>query len=262
MRAALERVPVRIHQDLVVNPAALVPGDLVVLLPAQTRYEQRGGGTTTNTERRVRFTPEIRGHPDVGESLPEWEIPCRVARRLRPDLDAALDHRDGASIRREMVRVMPAYAGSESFSQPGDWLQWGGDRLFEDGFPRMPEGRARWSVLALPETRVPEGKFYLSTRRGKQFNSMTYGRSDPLTGARRDDVFMSERDATALGLRAGARVRLRSETGSFEGRIRLAEVKPRSLQVHWPEGNVLIPRRYDPVSGEPDYNAYVEVEPL
>ena len=42
--------------------------------------------------------------------------------------------------------------------------------------------------------------------------------------------------------------------------MRLAQVKPRSLQAHWPEANVLIPRRYDPVSGEPDYNAYVEIE--
>jgi hypothetical protein len=35
------------------------------------------------------------------------------------------------------------------------------------------------------------------------------------------------------------------------------------LQVHWPEGNVLIPyKRFDPDSGEPDYNAVVEVIPL
>ena len=66
----------------------------------------------------------------------------------------------------------------------------------------------------------------------------------------------------ALGLAEGSRVRLRSEVGRFEGVVRLSAVKPRSLQVFFPEGNVLIPRRYDPVSGEPDYNVHVLVDPL
>ena len=42
-----------------------------------------------------------------------------------------------------------------------------------------------------------------------------------------------------------------------------ARIRPGNLQVHWPEGNVLIPyRRFDPDSGEPDYNAVVEAIPL
>ena len=262
VREAISRVPVRVHQDLVVNPAALLPGELVVLLPAQTRYEQRGGGTTTNTERRIRFTPEIAGHPQLGEARPEWEIPGQVISRLRPERADALAWADGAAIRREMAQLMPTYAGVETLREKGDWIQWGGDRLFRDGFPAMPEGRARCSVIPLPETRLPEGQFYLTTRRGKQFNAMVYGQSDPLTGAGRDQVFMNEGDARALGLGEGSRVRLRSEVGRLDGTVRLSAVKPRSLQVFWPEGNVLIPRRYDPVSGEPDYGACVLVEPL
>ncbi len=39
-------------------------------------------------------------------------------------------------------------------------------------------------------------------------------------------------------------------------------MKPRHLQAYWPEVNVLIPRRFDPVSGEPDYNAFVKAEPI
>jgi predicted molibdopterin-dependent oxidoreductase YjgC len=253
---------VRVHQDLVVNPAALLPGELVVLLPAQTRYEQSGGGTTTNTERRIRFTPEIRGHDAPPDSRAEWQIPAMVAARLRPEIASALEIADVAAIRREMARVMPTYAGIEELSEAGDWLQWGGDQLFSEGFPQRPDGRAGWSALALPETRIPAGHFYLTTRRGKQFNAMRYGTRDPLTGASRDDVLMNESDARALGLAAGARIRLSSDTGHYEGRVRLAAVKPRSLQAHWPEANVLIGRRYDPVSGEPDYNAYVRVEAL
>ena len=61
---ALSRVPLRVHQDIVVSSQMLVdPGDVVVLLPAATRYEQRDGGTETTTERRVAFSPEIAGTP-------------------------------------------------------------------------------------------------------------------------------------------------------------------------------------------------------
>jgi hypothetical protein len=42
----------------------------------------------------------------------------------------------------------------------------------------------------------------------------------------------------------------------------VARVVPGTLQVYWPEGNVLIGRRLDPASGEPDYNAVVRVTPL
>jgi hypothetical protein len=39
-------------------------------------------------------------------------------------------------------------------------------------------------------------------------------------------------------------------------------MKERHVQTYWPETNVLIPRRFDPISGEPDYNTLVTIEPL
>jgi predicted molibdopterin-dependent oxidoreductase YjgC len=73
-REALERVPVRVHQDIVVTHSMLVePSDTVVLLPATTRYEQPGGGTETSTERRILFSPEIPGRR-IAEARPEWEV--------------------------------------------------------------------------------------------------------------------------------------------------------------------------------------------
>ena len=48
--------------------------------------------------------------------------------------------------------------------------------------------------------------------------------------------------------------------GEWVGVTRLAPMKERHLQTYWPETNVLIPRRFDPVSGEPDYNALVTAE--
>jgi anaerobic selenocysteine-containing dehydrogenase len=86
---------------------------------------------------------------------------------------------------------------------------------------------------------------------------------DPLTGARRDDVFMSAEDATALGLAGGDRVLVRSAVGQLEGRCKIVPIKPRNVQVFWPEANALIARgATDPQCGIPDYHTLVEIVPI
>ena len=240
----------------------LIPGDLVVLLPTMTRYEQPGGGTSTSTERRIRFSPEIPG-PRVAEAKPEWEVPALVARRVDPSLERVLPWRHPSEIRAEIGRLVPLYEGIGDLDREGRSVQWGGERLFEGGRFRKMEGeRLRLRAEDPPRIRIPEGKFHLATRRGKQFNSMIHAKRDPLTGAGRDAVFMNGDDMRALSIPEGGRVRLVSSTGTLVGRVTEAPVRLRTLQVHWPEGNVLIPRRCDPVSGEPDYNVFVDVEPM
>ncbi len=261
MEEALSRLKLRIHQDIVLNTASLLPGRTVLILPAQTRYETAGGGTTTSTERRIRYSPEIEG-PRIPEARPEWEIPVGVAIAARPELEQRFPWTGTPDIRREMAQAMPIYAGIERLEREGQSVQWGGERLFTEGFARMPGGRARFSPVPLPELEIPAGMFHLTTRRGKQFNSMAFGERDFVLGSRtRRDVLMSPADAERIGVREGDEVRLRSEAGEWTGVARLAPMKERHLQTYWPETNVLIPRRFDPVSGEPDYNTFVTAEP-
>jgi molybdopterin-dependent oxidoreductase alpha subunit len=262
IKEALERVPLRVHQDIVLNSAALLDaGDDTLLLPAQTRYEQEGGGTATSTERRVRFTPWVPGRR-VGEARAEWEIPCLIGRQAHADGERLFPYRGPADVRREIAEALPLYRGIERLAKEGDWLQWGGPYLYKDGeFSKMPGGRAAFSALKPPDNSVPAGAFALTTRRGKQFNSMVTGDVDPLTGGRRDDVLMNADDALGRGLRDGDAVRLRSSLGPMAARVRVAPVKAGTLQAYWPEANILITRRYDPVSAEPDYNAVVWVDP-
>jgi anaerobic selenocysteine-containing dehydrogenase len=152
------------------------------------------------------------------------------------------------------------YAGIEKLEKEGDFVQWGGPMLFADGFTKMPGNRARMSVVQIPKLDVPGDKFYFTTRRGKQFNSITYGQKDPLTGSRRrDDIFISPEDARRLKVADGEEIVLRSSLGEFRGRARYSNIREGNLQAYWPEGNVLIERRYDPISNEPDYNAVVEI---
>jgi len=262
VQEALERVPMRVHQDIVLTHQMLVePADTVLIFPARTRYEQRGGGTETSTERRILFSPEIRGRR-VGESRAEFDIFMAVAQRVRPEIAHLMHFEDGQAIRDEIAKAVPAYDGIQHLRAKGDSVQWGGPLLCEGGLFPTADGRARFAALVPPEVEIPEGEFLLSCRRGRQFNSMVQEDRDPLTGARRTDVLMSEEDGAALGLRRGDEVILRSGTGELRGRYRAMAMKGRNVQVHWPEGNVLLRRgATDPVCGIPDYHTTVTIAP-
>ena len=153
---------------------------------------------------------------------------------------------------------MPLYAGIETLREPGDGVQYGGRHL------PLPYRRFRPVDAVAKAAVLADGEFFVSTRRGKQFNSMVYAAADPLNGARRDDVLMAAAAAVALGLGAGDAIRLTSTTGSYDGHVKLARLPARTLQVHWPEGNVLLPHGPDhrePHSQVPDYNTTVRVTP-
>jgi anaerobic selenocysteine-containing dehydrogenase len=137
--------------------------------------------------------------------------------------------------------------------------------LYADGRFATPDGKAHFAAIPLrgPAAQVAANSFRVSTRRGKQFNSMVQREIDPLTGAARDSVLISDADLQRLGWASGTRARLRSPTGVFEGTLLAAPIKAGNLEVHWPEGNVLLSATaIDPDSMEPDYNALVSVEAI
>jgi molybdopterin-dependent oxidoreductase alpha subunit len=167
VRRALERVPLRVHVDIVASTQMLVDGEAVLLLPAMTRYEQPGGGTETTTERRIVFSPEIPG-PRVGRrpagvghpararaaGRPGACPPARVRRRagdprgdrpggpgLRRDRDPAHHRRPGAVGRRAAVRrvAVPDRRRARPL-RPGDPA--GGDPAAGSLPARHPAGQA------------------------------------------------------------------------------------------------------------------------
>ncbi|HTV12288.1 MAG TPA: FdhF/YdeP family oxidoreductase [Acidimicrobiales bacterium] len=261
VREALARAPLRVHLDIVPSRQMLVPaGEAVVLLPVETRYEMKGGVTETSTERRVIFSPEVKG-PRVQEARPEWEVFTELAKMARPSLAGQLDFAGTAGIRDEIARVVPNYALIRTLKKEGDSFQYGGALLCQGWEFETPDGKAHFSVVDLPRREVPEGSFVVATRRGKQFNSMVQGERDGHTGAGRRSVLINPADAEDLGVSQGAKVVLLSDTGEFCGEALLAPVSRGTLQVHWPEGAVLLDRaRRSSESGVPDYTAVVRVE--
>ena len=275
VRTALSNVPMRVHQDIIVTDQMLVePGEEVLLLPAKTRYEQDGGGTETTTERRILFSPEIpRPEGTLGESKAEWRILLELARVTRPENALKLGCSSGEAIRAEIAKVVPLYEGIQHLKKSGDALQYGGPHLCGEGVFATASGKGRFRPVGLPDN-APDASvtraaalqtkwFKVSTRRGKQFNSLIYDEVDPLTGAARDAVFMNPEDASQLQLKQGDEVELSSDHGSYQGRLFPAAIARGNLQVHWPEGNVLIAHGpVDVLGGVPDYNAWVQVRRL
>src|SRR5260370_19879954 len=174
-------------------------------------------------------------------------------------------------MREEIARVVSFYDGVQNLKQIGDALQYGGPHLCAGWKFPTPDGKAHFRSVPLPvrtERATYNGRgngesnaFIVSTRRGKQFNSLVYANVDPLNGAPRNAVLMNADDALALHLHQNDRVALSNELGRFEGTVFLAPIAPGNLQIHWPEGNTLIRRGVtEPSGGVPDYNAQVRVE--
>ena len=260
VRAALENVLMRVHQDIILTDQMFIPArEEVILLPAKTRYEQEGGGIETSTERRVMFSPEI--PREVGEAKTEWKILRELAATVDPGRAHLLGCETGQQIREEIAGVIPYYDGVQYFRKTGDAIQYGGRHLCEGGVFPTPDGKGHFGAVDLPELTRPPGSFHVSTRRGKQFNTLIYAEVDPLNGAPRDAILMNADDAARFHLRSGDPVTLVNDVGRYEGHAFLAPIAPGNLQVHWPEGNVIIKRGVvDPIGGVPDYNAVVQIE--
>jgi predicted molibdopterin-dependent oxidoreductase YjgC len=269
IRRALANVPMRVHQDIILTDQVFIDSrQEVLLLPAKTRYEQEDGGTETSTERRIMFSPEI--PRQVGEAKAEWKILRELAAVVDPKRASLLGCETAGKIREEIARIVPAYDGIQHLKRTGDAIQYGGPHLCANGQFPTSNGKGQFHSVALPSNgsvKAPVGNgkphFKVATRRGKQFNTLIYAEVDPLNGAARDAVLMNPEDAVELNLIDGDRVVLINPIGRYEGRVFLAEVARGNLQVHWPEGNVIVPRGVvEPRSHVPDYNTHVTVEKL
>ena len=178
VQAALGNVPLRIHQDIVLSSQMLVDGDDVILLPVATRYEQEGGGTETTTERRIIFSPEI--PRQVGEARSEWRLfadvarpgPARTGRRVR------LARRTAPCGRRSPPSY-PLTGASRTWRRPATPCSTAGATYAPAAGSRRRTAGPASPPSNRPRSTSPPGMFSVSTRRGKQFNSMVHGADRP-----------------------------------------------------------------------------------
>jgi len=261
IKTALQNVDLRVHQDIILNTSTLVDAkEEVIVLPAMTRYEQPGGGTSTSTERMVYFSDEING-PRIEEARSEWEIYVDLANRVFPEKKKHIHFQTAKDIRKEIAIANPNYDGIQHLKQKGDFFQWGGAWLCEDGICPTPDRNGNLLCIDIPENRRTEGQFYVTSRRGKQFNSMIYSEKDPFNNVHRYDIIINAEDAAKLGIREQDFIVAYNKFGTFQGKAKFDRITKGNIAVYWPEGNVLLPKGvYEQYAKIPEYNTTVIVE--
>ncbi|MGB0638862.1 MAG: molybdopterin-dependent oxidoreductase [Myxococcota bacterium] len=262
MSITLSNVSMRVHQGTSFNPSMLLePGEVTVILPTQNRYEQRGGGTHTSVDRRIRLSPEIEDHARIHEARPSWQIPCQIAVRARPEIAHALGYAGAQDIRNEMGRTIPRYAGIEALGPNRRELQWGEVQRGSQGFQNMPNARAIFTVIepSGPDQQPGEWRLIpLWTESSENVLPQIWMDHDVEPG--RDELYMHADDIECLDLEDGAHVRVYNDHGEWHARVFSRAIKPGMIQAHWPECQAVIPSAINMQSNDSQGAVSVRIE--
>ena len=165
--------------------------------------------------------------------------------------------RNPESVRQWIASVVPGYASISDIGETKKEFQIQGRTLHKPTFATT-SGKANLHVHSLPEL-VGDGKseFRLMTVRSEgQFNTVVYEEEDLYRNQDgRDIVLLHPNDVSDLDLTHNQKVTVKSETGTMRHlRIRAYEdIKPGNALMYYPEANVLVPRKADPLSRTPAF---------
>ena len=276
--AAFRNLDFLVVQDLFLHETAQIAD---VVLPAASFAEK--DGTFTNSERRVQRVRKA--VEPVGDSRPDWEIVCdlarRVSRRLGLPLEGQFSYAQPSEIMDEMAVLTPILRGIsfDRLDREGG-VQWpcpgsghpGTPFLYEHVFPR---GRAKFTGFdqqALA-AELPNKRFPLILNTGRilyHWHGGTMTRRVPGLLARAPELYVSihPEDARRAGVADGQWVRARSRRGDLEGRAEVTEmVKEGEIFVPFVKlrehaANFLTNAAFDPNSKIPEYKVCaVRVDP-
>jgi len=266
-RHHMEQLEFLVAQDLFINESGAFAD---VFLPAASWAEKEG--TFTNTDRRVqRVRPALTPR---GQSRPDWQIICDLARRIEARLgrpnSAYWEYIHPAEVLEEMGSVNPDYRGVnyERIEKTGlqvpvwDELHAGMPYLFGDTFPR---GRGKFHPLEyVPVIEQPDDEypFILTTGRVLEHwhgGTMTrHSMLDELYPEARIEISLV--DAGLAGIENGQAVRVTSRRGSIVLRASVTEKTLAGvlfIPFHFAEAaaNLLTIDALDPQAKIPEFKA-------
>jgi formate dehydrogenase alpha subunit len=273
-RQQMEALEFLVAQDLFITESGAFAD---VFLPATSWAEKEG--TFTNTDRRVQRVRQA--IPPRGESRPDWEIICDLAKRIETRLGrtntAYWDYVKPAQILEEMGSVVPAYAGVKYNRIEDIGLQ---TPVLDDSHPgtpflfakEFPRGRGKFHPLEyIPVVEMPDDQypFILSTGRVLEHwhgGSMT-------RNSKLDDLYpealveIHPTDAARIGVNEGEVVRVSSRRGTIVLRAKVSYKTTMGvvfIPFHFREAaaNLLTIDALDPQAKIPEYKACaVRVDP-
>lgn len=235
-----------------------------VVLPAASFAEK--DGTFTNSERRVQRVRK--GIEPVGNSLPDWQIVCNIAKKMGA---SGFDFTHPGEIWREIASLAPNFSGISYERIDKTGIQWpcsatdhpGTKTLYTTRFSTQ-SGKGRFTPLAYrPPAELPDKEYPLTlttdrtlfhfhvgsmTRRVKGLNEMY----------NEELVNINPFDASNLGIADGDNVRVTSRRGEVTARAKITDVVLPgiiSMTFHFTEcpTNVLTNSACDPVTKTPEF---------
>jgi len=189
-----------------------------VVLPASSFAEK--DGTFTSTERRVNRVRQAIA--PVGQSKPDWQIICALARRL----GYPLEYQNAEEIFEEIRQVTPSYAGMTYQRLDAGGLQWpcptpdhpGTTYLHKDKFTR---GKGLFFAVEHKDpAEMPDAEYPLYLTTGRllfQYHTGTMSRRAPglVEKAPECRIEIAPLDAQKYGIADGEQVRVRTRRGAI-----------------------------------------------
>ena len=259
VRKALEHLDFLVVQDIFLTPTTEFAD---VVLPAVSYAEK--DGTFTSTERRVQRVRKA--VEPVGQSRPDWEILCDLARRSGYD---RMQYGSASDVFDEIAAVTPVYGGMSFDRIDLVGLQWPCPDKQHPGTPilhtsKFTRGLGAFSPAEYrPSQELPDNEypFVLSTGRCYfHFHTGTMTRRSQLL--HREERFpyveISPGDARSLKIPDRTWVYVSTRRGEVKAMARVTEVAQDGvlfMPFHFEEGpaNRLTINALDPVAKIPEY---------
>lgn len=263
---AIEELDLLVCIDIFMNET----GEMAdVILPSASFAEK--DGTFTNSDRRLQRVRQAL--PAVGDSLPDWQIICQLAKRMESQLgfetSAGFDYQDVEEIWEEMRQVTPPFYGItyERIEEEGG-VHWpcpsldhpGTPYLFEDDFPR---GRGKfWELEYDSDSEKPDEAYPYHLTTGRvlfHWHGGTMTRRSKLDEAFPVPIIeMHPDDAQQLQVISGDWIEISSRRGQVTCQVMVTGRSPVGtvfLPFHFVEAaaNILTLNKIDPRAKIPDF---------
>jgi molybdopterin-dependent oxidoreductase alpha subunit len=253
--AAMQNCRLTVQVSTKLNRSHVVTGEQALILPCIARSEadmQASGAQFVTVENSMGQVHRSRGFTKGASSdlLSEPAIVARLAMATfgedHPiDWKAMMDNYD--VVRDHIAAVIPGFEDYNRRVRKGQgfYLPNGA----REGKFNTPDGKAHFTVNALPEHDLQDGQYVLMTiRTHDQYNTTIYGLDDRYRGIynERRIILMNPQDMKERGWTSKQVVNL---TSHFKGEERFSEnwyvvpyqIPRRSLGAYFPEANVLVP---------------------
>lgn len=254
---ALNKIGFRLAMTTTLNESHVrgVEDSEMLILPVAARDEEWEPTTQESMFNYVRMSDG--GISRLDNVRPESVILSDLAAALLPDcpIDFSTFKRHRYT-REAIAEIVPGLEKLASIDVAKEEFHIANRLLHKPTF-HTPSGKAMFKISSLPE-KHERAPFTLTTVRSEgQFNSIIYEEKDAYRGVKsRWTVFANPQDIAKLGIKAGAKVNLKSQYGEMEGlEIHSFDLPQGNVMAYYPEANAVTARMVDPRSRTPSFKS-------